>query len=150
MRKASICLLVLFFLSTLAGSLLRGDPQDRPAPKKDAAVEAPPSARQFGEVAIAPDGKRIAWVEELPGDKDALSAGSAIYVADLGASTITPRRITAGDGKASHDEHDIAWSPDGTQLAFLSDKEKEGQLQLYIATVADAKSRKLTSLTGFL
>jgi dipeptidyl aminopeptidase/acylaminoacyl peptidase len=146
MRKATAGLLVLF---VLAGSLLHGDPQERPAQAQEPKGELLSSVRQFKEVAISPDGKRIAWVETL-GDKDDPAASLAIHVAELGTAKVAPRRITAGDGKAGHDEHDIAWSPDSTQLAFLSDKEKAGQLQLYIATVADTKVGKLTSLTGYL
>src|SRR5262249_50848898 len=41
----------------------------------------------------------------------------------------------------------IAWSPDGTRLAFLSD---EKQPQLSVIAAKGGKPKKLTNLTGFL
>jgi dipeptidyl aminopeptidase/acylaminoacyl peptidase len=149
MHKATASLVALSFVMIFANVLFPGRAQDRPT-LADRAADARTDVRQFGEVAIAPDGKRIAWVETAPRDTDAAEEHPSIYVADLGTSPVAPRRITAGNGKTGHDEHDIVWSPDGTQLAFLSDKEKSGQLQLYVADVANGKARKLTGLTGFL
>jgi dipeptidyl aminopeptidase/acylaminoacyl peptidase len=110
----------------------------KPAPPKQAnaaAVDAMFGVRDFQQAEISPDGKRVAWVESLPGAGGAPSPNSAIYVADLSAPT-TKKRITAGDGKAPHEEHDIAWSADSKQLAFLSDAPKAGQLQLFIIPVS--------------
>jgi Tol biopolymer transport system component len=104
----------------------------------------------FKEVAISPDGRRVAWVEALPNKKGTPSPHSAIYVADLNSPEAAPRRITAGDGAAAHTEHSLAWSPDGSRLAFLSDKEKKDQLQLYLAPADRGPVRKVTSLTGHL
>ena len=53
------------------------------------------------------------------------------------------------DGK-SYSEQDVAWSPDGKQLAFFSDAGGSGQSQLYVTDVAGGSPRKLTDLTGFL
>ena len=114
------------------------------APPKQAnatAVDAMFSVRDFQQAEISPDGKRVAWVEALPGPGGAPSPNSAIYVADLSAPT-TKKRITAGDGKAPHEEHDIAWSADSKQLAFLSDAPKAGQLQLFIIPVSEARPAK--------
>ena len=108
------------------------------APPKQAnaaVVDAMFSVRDFQQAEISPDGKRVAWVESLPGAGGAPSPNSAIYVADLSAPT-TKKRITAGDGKVPHEEHDIAWSADSKQLAFFSDAPKAGQLQLFIIPVS--------------
>jgi dipeptidyl aminopeptidase/acylaminoacyl peptidase len=82
------------------------------------------SAKRFDEVAISPDGKRVAWVEE-----------SVIYVKELAAAK-APVRITKGN--------EVAWSPDSTRIAFLSDR------QLYLAAAAGGRPRRLTSLTGYM
>jgi dipeptidyl aminopeptidase/acylaminoacyl peptidase len=105
--------------------------------------------RLYKEVTLAPDGKRVAWVEALRGKKDAPPSQSAIYVADLKDSA-TPRRITAGNGTTAHDEHGLAWSPDGNRLAFLSDQEKKDQLQVYVAPATGGSAKKFTRLKGYL
>ncbi len=106
------------------------------------------SARSFQEVAISPDAKRVAWVEELlVNGKD--TGNSMIFVQDRTAGA-APVRITAGDGKTSHSERNLVWSPDSRQLAFLSDRERKRQMQLYVAPGAGGPPRKLTSLKGYL
>ena len=150
MRKPTKFGLALIAVLTLATSGLRSDAPDRPAPAIDKIIDSLLGMREFKEVAMAPDGKRVAWVEALPGEKGAPSANSAIFVLERGTADAKPRRITAGKESAAHAESDIAWSPDGQQLAFLSDREKAGQLQLYVAAAADGSARKLTSLTGYL
>ncbi len=50
----------------------------------------------------------------------------------------------------AHEEHDIAWSPDGKRMAFLSDAATNGQLQLFVANVEDGSAKQLTHLKGFL
>ena len=119
------------------------------------------ATRAFSETVISPDGKRVAWVESLQTKEHAPSPNSAIYVASVSKArsaldvaglpaTGPPRRMTAGNGVVAA-EHDVAWSPDGLKIAFLSDAEKKGQLQLYIATVAGGvAAHRVTSLKGFL
>jgi dipeptidyl aminopeptidase/acylaminoacyl peptidase len=104
----------------------------------DPALAQIAATHRFTQAAISPDGAHVAYVESLgpPGE-------SAIYVA--------PRtRITAGDGKAAFDESSIAWSPDGKQLVFLSDREKKQQLQLYVSSADGSAARQLTHLKGLL
>ncbi len=122
---------------------------ERPAAKTslERLLDELTTVRTFKEVAISPNGQRVAWVEALP-EKE--GAPSAIYVADLRSPEAASRRVTAGDGKADHVEHSLAWSPDSTQLAFLSDKEKKGQLQLYLAPDEGGPIRKITNLSGHL
>jgi dipeptidyl aminopeptidase/acylaminoacyl peptidase len=126
--------------------------EERPAAKTslDGLLDALSAVRTFKEVAISPDGRRVAWVETLPGKGDTSSSLSAIYVADHSSPDAAPRRVTAGDGIVSHAEHGLAWSPDGSRLAFLSDKEKKDQLQLYLAPADGGTVRKATNLTGHL
>jgi dipeptidyl aminopeptidase/acylaminoacyl peptidase len=114
----------------------------------DRAVEAMFGVHEFAQAAISPDGKRVAWVESLPGPGGAPSANSTIQVADLGAPG-TKKKITAGDGKAAHEEHDVAWSPDSKSIGFLSDA-AEGQLQLFVTSADGSGAKQLTHLKGFL
>jgi dipeptidyl aminopeptidase/acylaminoacyl peptidase len=107
------------------------------------------SVRTFRETALAPDGRHVAWVEAAH-DDEAAGHGSAVYVADLQAPGAAPRRISAGSGKESAEEHGLAWSADGKRLAFLSDHDKKGQLQLYVVPVEGGTSRRLTNVSGLL
>jgi dipeptidyl aminopeptidase/acylaminoacyl peptidase len=87
------------------------------------------ATRHFEEVAIAPDAKYVAWVEE---------AKSAIYVKDL-ASPAAPVHVGAG--------HKIVWSPDSSRIAFLSDAK---QSQLCVVAAKGGRVKQLTNVTGFV
>jgi dipeptidyl aminopeptidase/acylaminoacyl peptidase len=123
--------------------------QSRPHPHSvDRVLDSLFQARRFKEVAISPAGDRAAWVETLPGEKDA--SRTAIFVVDLKGNSPKPRRVTAGTGARTYTENGLAWSPDGSRLAFLSDKEKKDQLQVYVAAADGAGALRLTNLKGFL
>ena len=115
----------------------------------DDAMNAMFDVHTFQQSAVSPDGKRVVWVESLPGPGGAPSANSAIYVAELNAPDAATR-VTAGDGKTAYEEHDVAWSPDGKQIAFLSDAATQGQLQLFVANFPGGNAKQLTHLKGFL
>ena len=117
--------------------------------KIEKVLQATASTTRFREAVIAPDGKHLAYVELLRNADNSESDKKAIYQLDLSAANSKPRRISAGDGQTNYDEHGLAWSPDGTQLAFLSDRESSGQLQLYVAGGKSA-ARRLSSVKGYL
>jgi dipeptidyl aminopeptidase/acylaminoacyl peptidase len=48
-----------------------------------------------------------------------------------------------------HAEGSVAWAPDSQRIAFLSDAEKAGQLQLYISDLG-GPAKKLTNVKGLL
>ncbi|HVO97985.1 MAG TPA: S9 family peptidase [Bryobacteraceae bacterium] len=99
--------------------------------------------KPFEQVAISPDGKRVAFVEEVIENR--LDTGnSTIFVQEAGGGS--PVRI--GTGKAS--ERELAWSPDGSRIAFLSNRDKKGQMQLYISASSGGAARRLTNLTGYM
>jgi dipeptidyl aminopeptidase/acylaminoacyl peptidase len=91
------------------------------------------SVRSFQEVAISPDGRRLAWIE---------SSGAALYVMDRQAGG-APVRVAWG-------ARNVAWSPDNTRLAFLSGGERNGPVQLYVSPARRGRARKLTNLAGYL
>jgi dipeptidyl aminopeptidase/acylaminoacyl peptidase len=124
----------------------------------DPAIHAMFDVHTFSQAEISPDGKSVAWVEELAGPSGAPSSDAAIYFAPVDAP-MHPARITAGDGRAPHEEHDVAWSPDCKRIAFLSDAATNGQLQLFVLDVnapADpktklkAKPKQLSHFKGFV
>jgi dipeptidyl aminopeptidase/acylaminoacyl peptidase len=122
--------------------------QPKPAPAKakpalDHAMRTLFAGKSFGQAAISPDGKLVAWVES------ATAGASTIYLAPVSGGA--PRRITAGAGRVGgYAEDSVAWSSDSKRLAFLSDALKPGQAQLYVAGTAGGPVRKLTSVKGFL
>jgi dipeptidyl aminopeptidase/acylaminoacyl peptidase len=118
-------------------------------PALDDAMHGMFGVRAFPQAAISPDGKRVAWVESLPGPGNTPSSNSAIYIAATDSAAVA-RRITAGDGKAAREEHDVAWSADNQRIAFLSDAGSPGQLQLFIVAANGGAPKQLTRLKGFL
>jgi dipeptidyl aminopeptidase/acylaminoacyl peptidase len=113
------------------------------------------ATHEFKQAVISPDGKRVAWVETLIGMDGAPSGNTAIYFSEIAGRT-APKRLRAGVGAVDHDETNVAWSPDGKRIAFLSDAAKAGQRQLYVANVGGAAgsaggaAKRLTSVKGFL
>ena len=99
--------------------------------------------RWFPQAVISPDGSHVAYVESLPGGK------SDIKVSTPYASA-TPIRIGAGDAKTACDEEAIAWSPDSSQIAFLSDCAKADQFQLYVVPASGGPAKQATHFTGLL
>ena len=106
------------------------------------------SVHEFSQTAISPGGRRVAWVESLNKKNGAPSPNSAIYVENW-ETRGNPVRVTAARGGAVAAENSIAWSPDGKQIAFLSDAGHNGQKQLYVAAPGET-ARQLTHLTGAL
>ena len=125
----------------------------------DAAIGALYTAHTFEQTAISPDGKKIAWVETLTGKDGTPTGNTRIFLCDVaGEKTVAigaGRRIV-GDVRSSvafapHAEGSVAWSPDSSKLAFLSDAAKPGQLQLYVKEFSDRGSiRRLTDVKGLL
>jgi dipeptidyl aminopeptidase/acylaminoacyl peptidase len=155
MRQICGQAMVLAALIFSVGSVSARQTKENPAAPKQAASSAQDPlhslfhTQHFGQVAISPDGKKVAWVE-IQKDKNGAETGKHdIYIAEVQPAT-KPMRITAAGSTTHSDEHDLAWSPDSKQLAFLSDAGKAGQLQLYVSGAAGLAPRKLTNAKGLL
>src|SRR2546423_3039806 len=76
-----------------------------------------------GDIAISPDGTRVAWVQST-----AATTAKQTYVREVlgGASPRMVDTATSGDRKDSTP----AWSPDSNTLAFFSTAAENGQAQL--------------------
>jgi len=93
---------------------------------------------------ISPDGSRIAYtVSEVKMDKDK-EWKTVTQVWIVPTSGGNARQYTRGDKSASAPE----WSPDGTTLAFLSDREKDGERQVWMMKADGGEAWSVTSHKG--
>jgi dipeptidyl aminopeptidase/acylaminoacyl peptidase len=113
-------------------------------------AQAQTTPRQFRETALSPDGRSLAWTQIVPEDLNGKGPlhESEIWLLDLSTPGSAAHRIRTSKGV--HAEHSPAFSPDNRQIAFLSDAEKSGQLELFVARLDGGGARRLTSLKGFL
>lgn len=95
------------------------------------------------QVAVSPDGKRLAWVAPM-------SAGDEIRVAPLEDLKRSERVTAATKSDESCRESDIAWAPDSKTLAFFSDCAALGdQNDLYVSKLDGSAAHRLTQLKGY-
>ena len=87
---------------------------------------------------ISPDGKFVAYTL-APLSKKEEQATSAIWLAATDTSRLA-RQFTRGDVE----DRMPRWSPDGSQIAFLSDRAKRGTVQLYLIATDGGEARPLT------
>src|SRR5258706_5423132 len=120
-------------------------------------------------VAWSPDGKQIAYVTARPGPETADATGDPIVITRylykpdaaegdshfndnkrlhiflLDVATGTSRQLTDG----THYEHSIEWSPDGKEIAFVSNREEnEDQFFNYDLLTINPLTGKMTRLTS--
>ena len=96
---------------------------------------------QVTHAEIAPDGEHVIyavqWVDEETEKKYA-----NLWLVD--AEGGEPYRFTVGEQRDTTPR----WSPDGQQIAFLSNRDDEQQPQLYLIPVDGGEARQLTDLEG--
>ena len=106
------------------------------------------AAHDFDSVALSPDGRWVAWSETFREGADPLTAPrqTAVYIRSLaGGSAI---RVSAATQAGSYDEENATWSPDGKQIAFLSDARTPHQTQIFIASADGSHVRQIGRLNG--
>lgn len=95
------------------------------------------------DVQASADGRWLSFtgvvVDKLQG-----SPGTRVCVVD--AQTGTLRSLTSGSGS----QRASRWSPDGSTLAYLSDREQTGNFQLYLLSIRDGLSRPGPTVPGFV
>jgi dipeptidyl aminopeptidase/acylaminoacyl peptidase len=88
-----------------------------------------------GDPQISPDGSRILFTRKHISEKNKYVTN--LHTVDMEGQV---RQWTQGEGGAGHGR----WSPDGTQIAFISGRDKPGQI--YIIGTEGGEARKATSL----
>jgi dipeptidyl aminopeptidase/acylaminoacyl peptidase len=136
LRVAAFCLTLLLWRLPLVATPL--------AP--EAAQNSLFALHDFREVAISPDGGKVAWVESAPSKIESDPPSLSVYVKDLHDAGAGAKRI----GDPGSMAQGLAWSQDG-RLAFLSDADSHGQLQLYVAEKPGrGKPRKIGEFRGYV
>jgi dipeptidyl aminopeptidase/acylaminoacyl peptidase len=88
---------------------------------------------------IAPDGRHVAFVvTTLSEEKDEYL--SNIWLVEVAGGS--PRQLTRGPKRDTAPR----WSPDGTRLAFISEREPKKKAQLYVMPVSGGEPLRLTDL----
>jgi dipeptidyl aminopeptidase/acylaminoacyl peptidase len=109
------------------------------------AINALTAVRVLSEVSVSPDGGRVIYGQLATTRR----GGAEVSVSTLWMASAKDgsalSRITACPG-AVCDEHSVAWSPDGTHVAFVTTDAKD-QPQLALATVSGAGVTKPVILT---
>ncbi len=104
-----------------------------------------PALPVVSEPSISPDGELIAFVvaaTHRPSGPDCPAyPPSAIYAVPATGGETT--RLTYGRADTTP-----RWSPDGQTLAFLSDREVDGQRQIHLLPRTGGEARQLTKLTA--
>jgi dipeptidyl aminopeptidase/acylaminoacyl peptidase len=85
---------------------------------------------------VSPDGRYVAWTA-APFGKEGEHPETGIWVAPVDGSS-APRRWTHGG-----DDVSPRWSPDGSRLAFLSDRHERGTHGLYVLESAGGEATAL-------
>src|SRR6185295_14836041 len=96
------------------------------------------SLKRAGTPAISPNGQWVAYtVRDANWDENAYH--TEIWLADVKSGEI--RQLTSHPKKSSTSP---AWSPDGTRLAFATDR--DDKRQVYVIDPRGGEARKLTSV----
>src|SRR5256712_10108618 len=93
---------------------------------------------------ISPDGTRVAYTvseTKMEKDKEWKNVTEVWVVAITGGK---PRQYTRGDKSATAPE----WSPDGSMIAFLTDREKDGERQVWMMMADGGEAWAVTSHKG--
>jgi Tol biopolymer transport system component len=97
----------------------------------------------YGDIALSPDGKSVAWVQST-----AATTTKQTYIRAASKDT-SPTLVNVGAAGHERSDADPAWSPDSKTLAFFSNGGGGEQKQLWMVGADASGAKKLTNLTGY-
>ncbi len=106
------------------------------------------AVRELDDVELAGDAKAVAWEEDFRDPRRLLRSAhySAVYIKRIdGGESV---QITAGRASGYYEEKNPTWSPDGRQVAFLSDARSKGQRQIFVADSDGTRVHQIGRLVG--
>ena len=155
MKRKQFTAALLLLVCCVASTLVRAQEDKKPTPKEAPEPRAKDGRKLLTSMdlmkvngvsapRISPDGARVAYtVSEVKIEKDKeWKSISQIWVVPIGGGKA--RQYTRGDKSASAPE----WSPDGSLLAFLSDREKDGERQVWMMNADGGEAWSVTSHKG--
>jgi dipeptidyl aminopeptidase/acylaminoacyl peptidase len=111
-------------------------------PRRPLTPEDVLSFKVVDDAQIRPDGRAVAFTVGDSFKHDTRWPESSIWLVD--ATGGAPRQLTSGPRTDSLPR----WSPGGGRLAFLSDRLKEGQRQVFVLSLKGGEARPLTDVSG--
>ena len=90
---------------------------------------------------LSPNGEHVIYAQQRVDQKTEKKFSNLWVVSTDGGE---PRQFTYGDQNDSNPK----WSPDGQQIAFISNREDEKQPQIYLIPFGGGEARPLTDLKG--
>lgn len=115
-----------------------------PANKRPISAEDLYRLELISEPRIAPDGKHVIYRQQRVERKTEKKYAN-LWVASTSLSAGSPKQFTYGDQNDSSPR----WSPDGMQIAFLSNRgNEEKPAQIYIIPFEGGEARPLTEIEG--
>jgi Tol biopolymer transport system component len=152
-KRLVIALLIVCF--AFSASFIRAQEEKKPPTKEAPEPRAKDGKKLLTALAlmkisgvsaprISPDGSRVAYlVTETRMEKDKEWKNvSHIWVVPVAGGKA--RQYTRGDKNATAPE----WSPDGSMIAFLTDREKDGERQVWMMMADGGESWAVTSHKG--
>jgi dipeptidyl aminopeptidase/acylaminoacyl peptidase len=147
-RFALLSLILLCCIGPLAAQEKAPEPRAKDGRRLLTALDLMKVAT-VGAPRISPNGTRVAYtVSETKMEKDKeWKAVSQLWVVPMAGGK--PRQYTRGEKSATAPE----WSPDGNMIAFLTDREKDGERQVWMMLADGGEAWAVTThkggVTGF-